>query len=185
LKSRSSSPGWQQELYGDWKPDQLPEIEDPQKVSTPEQILAICFSAPLLIGVPLLGRSIGAYFRYEDHAQFIPALQYGFFAFLPVLAVRWILSILFASILLYKKRETMITGLFSIFLACNDIVIAAVFITFGDQHHFNFEGLSHSPLSEVIPIFKTLFYGIMVFIIAASVFDIIKEIRQMMRNTQE
>jgi hypothetical protein len=181
----SSKTDWKHELYGDWSPDQLPEIEDPQKVSTPEQIVSICFSALLIIAVPLFGHKIGAYFPYEGQTQFIPALQDGFFAFLPVLAVRWLLSILLASLLLYKKRETMFTGLFSIFLACSDIVIAAVFITFGDQHYFNFEGLKDSPLFEVVPIFKALFYGIMVFIIAASVFDIVKKIRQMMRNTQE
>jgi hypothetical protein len=176
---------WKSELYGDWKPEDLPEIEDPKKVRTGEQIVGIFFLLLLILGTTLTGRRIGAYYPENGSITFIPVLQDGFFSFLPFLVIRWILSIVLASVLLYKKRETLYTNVSAMFLNCTDIAIAIVFLRMGEKYFFNFNALLDSPLAEVLPIFKALFIGIMVVAIAASAFEIFKRVRRIMISSQE
>jgi hypothetical protein len=167
---------WRTEFFKNWTPDDLPEIRSRKPVSRTEQLFTILFSLFLIIGVTGFGHQIGAYYSTGNACVFIPILKEGFFGFLPILLVRWSLTIVLAAILFIQIEERFKTSIFIIFLNCTDIALAIVFLVKGKKYFFDFEALTTTPFSGLAPLIQGLFIAIFVAIIVLSVYEIAKKI---------
>ena len=165
-------------------PDQDKEKEKP--VSIAEQIITIFFTSVLIIILvffrDLLQIRISAGTACTVYQIFKP----GFISIIPLLVFRWSLDILLAVQLLITRTRNYRIRVMEILLSGFDAAIIILFLQKGPDYFFSFDSLAEIwiDIDSILPAIRILFYGILVLILAFTVFDIIKKIYRIVRKPQ-
>ncbi len=181
IQRTTSKTDWNEELYDDWSISELPEIETRTPVKLWEQVFSMIFSLLIIILLNGFHHRIGARYSTGNSCVFIPIFEEGFISLLPYLTVRWLLSIVLAAILIWKRVERFGTSIFTISLSSFDIAIAIIFIQGRIETFFNVDGLMVTPLASVVQIFKVMFYIVLAFIIIATIVEIVKKVQELLK----
>ena len=113
----------------EWDPHSLKTISQPDKVKRGELITEIVFTLLALIVFTFYLDRVGIYNFSDGRWTFTPILTSAFNAYIPWLALLWILTIILDAIVLRKRSWDVGTRIFSILVNAFNIGIAASLMT--------------------------------------------------------
>ena len=172
-----------------WDPARLVSEPDPDRVSFPEQIFSIVFTAAFLIVLNLYPGIIG--FGYVQDGEWVyvsPILSDAFFSYLPWINILGLLEITLSIILLRHGIWKTWTRITHVMLELGNIALAIAMLTGSSLVVLSAEDFAGTPLAESADIFlwlagwvPTLVLSI---IIIVSTIDVGQTIYRLVKNRQ-
>ncbi len=134
-----------------WDPRRLPAQPDPDRIKPGELVGETIFTLLALMILVFYTGKIGLYFFNESVGEwsFLPVLTAAFYAYVPWLALLWVLDIFRNALVLYQRRWTSAARWFS--LGCNlyGLIVLSLMLTGPALVDISPQALMSLPGSEI------------------------------------
>ncbi|MDC7235601.1 MAG: hypothetical protein PQJ58_20425 [Spirochaetales bacterium] len=165
-----------------WTVDLLPEKEFPDTIPVGEMIADLVFTVIAIVLFLFFRNLLGIHNFSEQGYRFIPVFTDRFWSLVPLFMIRWILGIVFNSVMLKLRRWSLSLRLSDLALKAFSLAVTILILRIGYGGIVLTQELTSAGYGQGVKIFRIVFIVVMILGIVGGVAEIIKKIVALYRE---